>query len=106
MFLPVTMIALLAGCSHDTRPVPDTFSGSELYKNYHRRDHGYPMSTHDAGVVLGRTDLKSTGDFHTNLPGDSGNIRFIYGRKYYWAYHNNPWSPRDEPHMYGPFDLP
>jgi hypothetical protein len=100
-------IAVLAGCSHDTRAVPDTYSAAELYKDYRKHDRGYPMSIHDAGAVLARSDLKSTGDYPpTDLTSVGGRVRFIYGRKYYWAYHTNPWNAHDEPQMYGPFDLP
>jgi hypothetical protein len=104
--LLVAIVALLSGCKHDTRAVPDTYSADELYKDYRKQNRGYPMSIHDAGAVLARTDLKSTGDYPQPDHAMGSKVRFIYGRKYYWAYHSNPSNAHDEPRMYGPFELP
>jgi hypothetical protein len=103
------ILALLTavGCQKDTRPVPHTLGGDELYSDYTKQRRGYPMTIRESSTVLARTDLKSTGNYTPKgWPNDGGNIRFIYGGTHYWAYINNPRNPRDEPMMYGPFELP
>lgn len=105
----ILTVALLTftGCQKDTRPVPHTLTGDTLYRDYSKQGRGYPMTMRESSTVLARTDLRSTGDYTpAGWPKDGGNIRFIYGGTHYWAYINNPRNPRDEPMMYGPFELP
>ena len=105
--LLVAIIFILPGCRKDTTPVPHQFNGAYLYKDYRKQSRGLPMTAQQTNAVLVRTDLKSTGDYQ---PGDENSdgsyVRFIYGGKYYWAYHTRPSDYRYEAKMYGPFKLP
>ena len=100
-------VVLVAGCKHDTRPVPQTLTGDMIYKDYRKQPRTFPLTAKETNAVLVRTDLKSTGDIHpAEWANDRGTVRFIYGGKYYYAYESNIRNPKDGPQMYGPYDLP